>query len=137
VISDRLTRKTHPGLDTSLLAVCVMVLLVSQGCGSGPSPEQKAAMTRIAELGGKLNFKRGGYEVDLTKTPVEDADLAHLKAIPNLKNVDLQGTRITDEGARKLSSIGTLEIVYLQRTLVTPEVAAELRKALPKAEINR
>jgi hypothetical protein len=114
-----------------------MGMLVFQGCGGGPSLEQKAAMTRIAELGGKLNFKRGGYEVDLTKTPVEDADIAHLKAIPNLKNLDLQGTRITDEGARQLGSIDTLEIVYLQRTLVTPEAAAELRKALPKAEINR
>ena len=106
------------------------------GCGAGVSEEQKAAMARISELGGQVNFKRGGYEVDLKKTPVEDKDLAHLKQIPNLKNVDLQGTRISDAGLEHLSGIDTLELVYLQRTVITREGLANLKKALPKAEIN-
>ncbi len=106
------------------------------GCGAGVTEEQKAAMSRISELGGRVNFKRGGYEVDLQKTPVEDKDLAHLKQIPNLKNVDLQGTRIGDAGIEHLKGIDTLELVYLQRTVITPEGLAELKKALPKAEIN-
>jgi hypothetical protein len=106
------------------------------GCGAGVTEEQKAAMARISELGGRLNFKRGGYEVDLQKTPVEDKDLAHLKQIPNLKNLDLQGTRIGDAGLEHLKGIDTLELVYLQRTVISPEGLADLKKALPKAEIN-
>ena len=90
----------------------------------------------ISELGGRVNFKRGGYEVDLTKTPVEDKDLAHLKQIPNLKNVDLQGTRITDAGLAHLGGIETLELVYLQRTIITPEGLEQFKKSLPKAEVN-
>ncbi len=93
-------------------------------------------MTRISELGGRVNFKRGGYEVDLTQTPVEDNDLVHLKQIPNLKNVDLQGTRISDEGLEHLRPISTLEIVYLQRTIVTRDAVENLKKSLPKAEVN-
>ena len=93
-------------------------------------------MARISELGGRVNFERGGYEIDLTKTPVENKDLACLKKIPNLKNIDLQGTRITDEGLEHLRGIDTLEVVYIQRTIVSREAADSLKKALPKAEVN-
>jgi hypothetical protein len=106
------------------------------GCGAGVTEEQKAAMARISELGGQVNFKRGGYEVDLKKTPVEDKDLAHLKQIPNLKNVDLQGTRIGDGGLEHLKGIETLELVYLQRTVITREGLEDLKKSLPKADIS-
>jgi hypothetical protein len=121
----------------ALLLTMLGMLAQGTGCGGGVPPEQKAAMARIAELGGRVNFKRGGYEVDLTQTPVENNDLAQLKQIPNLKNVDLQGTRVGDEGIEHLRSIDTLELVYLQRTGVTPEGAESLRKSLPKAEVNR
>jgi hypothetical protein len=121
----------------ALLLTMVGMLVQSMGCGGGVPPEQKAAMARIAELGGRVNFKRGGYEVDLTKTPVENKDLAQLKQIPNLKNIDLQGTRVGDEGIEHLQSIDTLELVYLQRTVVTPEGAERLRKSLPNAEVSR
>ena len=121
----------------SIVAIAVFSLVGSWlGCGAGVTEEQKAAMARISELGGQVNFKRGGYEVDLKKTPVEDKDLAHLKQIPNLKNVDLQGTRIGDAGLEHLKGIDSLELVYLQRTIITREGLESLKKSLPKAEIN-
>lgn len=121
----------------ALPLVCLLAIASVGGCGGAiVSPEQKEAMTKIADLGGRINFKRGGYEIDLTKTPVENKDLVHLTKIPNLKTLDLQGTRITDEGIEHLRSIETLEYVYLQRTIVTPEGAANLKKAIPKAEVN-
>ena len=119
-----------------LVLLMLSALAGGAGCGGGASPEQKAALARIAELGGRVNFKRGGYEVDLTQTPVENGDLAHLKEIPNLKNLDLQGTRIGDEGLEHLRGIKTLELVYLQRTIVTSEGVESLRKSLPNAEVN-
>jgi Leucine-rich repeat (LRR) protein len=115
---------------------CLLAIGTWTGCGGTVSAEQKEAMARISDLGGRVNFKRGGYEIDLTKTPVENEDLVHLKKIPNLKNVDLSGTRISDEGLEHLRSIETLEFVYLQRTRVTREGAASFKQSLPKAEVT-
>ncbi len=134
----RLVDRSPVAARRSPVVLLVVFSLVGSwlGCGAGVSEEQRAAMLRISELGGQVNFKRGGYEVDLKKTPVEDKDLAHLKQIPNLKNVDLQGTRIGDAGLEHLRGIDTLELVYLQRTVVTREGLANLKKSLPKAEIS-
>lgn len=93
-------------------------------------------MHRIQGLGGRTNFKHGGYEIDFTDTGVEDADLACLKHIPNLKNVDLRGTSVTDKGLVHLQNITTLEYVSLQRSRVTADAANELGKQLPKAYVS-
>jgi hypothetical protein len=115
--------------------VCLVAIAVLPGC-SGTSPEHKQALAKVQDLGGRVNIKRGGYEVDFTRTAVEDKDLANLKHIANLKNVDLQGTRVSDEGIVHLREIATLEMVDLRRTNVTGEAVADLRKALPKANIE-
>src|SRR5260221_5324572 len=101
--------------------VCLMLLGVLTGCGKGATPEQQNAITKYQDLGGRVNLKRGGYEVVLVNTAVRDSDLAQLKDIPNLKNVDLQGTTVTDEGLQHLQGIETLEFVFLQRTGCTRE----------------
>ncbi len=122
-----------------LLAGCLCAALALSGCGGAGagSEEQKQAIVKLQDVGGRVNLKRGGYEVDLTGTGVEDADLAPLRNISNLKNVDLQGTQISDAGLVHLQSIPTLEYVFVQRTQVTAEGAANLQKTLPKAEVRR
>jgi len=136
-MSHLVDRSTNAARRSPIVLVAVSLLVGSwTGCGAGVTEEQKAAMARISELGGQVNFKRGGYEVDLKKTPVEDKDLAHLKQIPNLKNIDLQGTLVGDAGLEHISGIDTLELVYLQRTRITREGVESLKKSLPKAEIN-
>ncbi len=114
-----------------LLACCLLA-----GCGAAMPPEQVEAMARIRDLGGKVNFKNGGYEVDLSGTGVEDADLACLKQIPNLHNLDLKGTRITDKGLDHIRGLQTIEFLYLERTTTTPEAVDELKKSLTKAEVH-
>lgn len=116
-------------------AYLVAVAAVS-GCGANVSPEQKAALAKIQDLGGSVTFKNGGYKVDLTNTPVEDKDLESLKHIANLKRVDLQGTRIGDDGLQHLSSITSLEIIVLQRTVATRNGIEKLKKALPKTDVQ-
>ena len=120
----------------ALSAACLIVLGSLAGCGAKISPEQKAAMVKIQDLGGRVNYLNGGYKVDLTKTPFEDRDLESLKHIARLKNIDLQGTQITDEGLEHLLSIETLEYISVQRTGVTHEGADKLKKALPKADVR-
>jgi hypothetical protein len=120
----------------AMAAACLIALGAAGGCGAKISPEQKAAMTKIQDLGGNVNFKNGGYTVDLTKTPVEDKDLADLKAFSNLKILRLQGTQITDEGLVHLQSIGSLEFINLERTIATRAGVESLKKALPNADVK-
>ena len=128
-----------PRRRSLLLLGCLCAGLAVGGCGgaSSGSEEQKQAIMKLQDVGGRVNFKRGGYQVDLTGTGVGDADLASLSKISNLKNVDLQGTQVSDEGLVHLQTISSLERVTLQRTLVTAEGAANLQKMLPKVEVVR
>jgi len=130
----------HPfGVSSSQsawLVLGVFVGVILSGCGAGMTPEQKNAIQKLQTIGARVNFKRGGCEVDLTNTPVEDQDLVHARNIPHLILINLQGTRITDTGLEHLHAIDTLEIVYLQRTLTTPEAVEKLRQTIPKAEVN-
>jgi hypothetical protein len=117
------------------LPACLLALLAS-GCGGGMTPEHTAAILELQSLGARVNLKRGGYDVDLTNTTVEDKHLVHLAKITNLKTVDLRGTLVTDAGLEYLKPITTLEVVELGRTGVTPEGVASLKKALPNAAIR-
>lgn len=134
-------RNTHASRSecryrASLILAGVLSCGLLGGCGKGVTPEQTAAIARFQEIGGRVNVKRGGYEVDLTKTAVEDSDLAHLKHLSNLKNIDLQGTGVGDVGIDNLMGIESLEYVYLQRTKCTPEKVEALKKTIPKAEVR-
>jgi len=136
-----MSRSKNQTITTSLFvramaAACLIALGAAGGCGAKMSPEQRAVMGKIQDLGGKVNFNHGGYNVDLTKTPVEDRDLADLKAFSNLKVLRLQGTQITDAGLVHLQSIASLESINLERTVATRAGVESLRKALPKADVK-
>jgi len=114
----------------------LIALGIATGCGSKISPEQKAAMLKIQDIGGRINYRNGGYQVDLTRTGVEDKDLKVLQHIVNLKVVELEGTQITNEGLEHLEAIETLVGVSVQRTRVTREGVQKLKVALPKADVR-
>jgi Leucine-rich repeat (LRR) protein len=119
-----------------LTLMCLLAIGASGGCGGSVSADQKAAMAKIQELGGGVNFKNGGYEIVLAKSAVEDWDLVQLTKIPNLKSLDLEGTRIGDEGIEHLHGISSLEFVSLRTTAVTREGITNLKKALPKIVVT-
>jgi hypothetical protein len=127
-------RRSTGGVCLTLVAALVAA---TGGCGSGASPEHKAAISKIQELGAEVNFKRGGYEVVWSGDEITNDDLANLKKISNLKSVDLRGTPITDEGLVHVESITTLEFINVQRTSVTAEAADALRKKLPNTDVRR
>ena len=110
--------------------------LAVTGCGDPMPPEQKEVIKRILYLGGHYNSQEGGLRVDFKDTPVEDKDLPQLQKLDNLVSLDLRGTNITDEGLKSLAPISTLEVVNFQRSRVTPEGIAELKKSLPKTDLQ-
>jgi hypothetical protein len=119
-----------------LALTCLLAVGASGGCGGSVSADQKEALVKIQELGGRVNFKNGGYEVVLAKSAVEDQDLAQLTKIPKLKSVDLDSTRVSDKGIEHLHGISSLEFVSLRTTAVTREGITNLKKALPKIVVT-
>ena len=116
--------------------ICLLLLVAVGGCGTAMTPEQQAAMSKVSELGGKVNFTNGGYTIDLTNTPVEDEDLVVLKDIPKLQTLDLQGTRITNEGLPHIQAIESLQLLFLGRTGATREAIKEFKAARPNVDVR-
>jgi len=117
-----------------LTLACLLAGLVA-GCGNPMTPEQKAAFVKFQSMGGRVNFRSGGYEVDLTNISVSDEDLVHLQKISNLTTLKLSGTMITDAGLEHLRSIKTLQFVELPREGVTAEGVESLKKSLPNTQV--
>jgi hypothetical protein len=125
---------THPAQPIALLAI---LALLTAGCGMGMTPQHQAALSRVQQLGGKINSEGGGYKLVLSGTQIEDADLEGLKNIANLTEIDLRGTRITDAGLPHLQAITTLKFVRIERTNITPAGAEQLEKARPDLDVMR
>lgn len=68
--------------------------------------------------------------LDLSNTAIGDAGLAHLAELRRLEYLNLYGTPVTDEGLRHLASIPTLRRVFLWQTAVTDEGVAFLQESL-------
>jgi len=65
---------------------------------------------------------------------VTDAGLAHLQGFANLQMLNLAETQVTDVGLMSLKGLAKLKTLILS-TRVTAPAIAELRKALPKAQV--
>ena len=73
----------------------------------------------------------------LENNPIGDAGLAHLKGLVNLEYLNLYNTEVGDEGVKHLTGLTNLLALYLWQSKVGDSGAAELKKALPAAYINR
>lgn len=68
--------------------------------------------------------------LDLSNTAVTDAGLEHLSGLPLLHYLNLYGTAISDNGLKHLSGMPNLRRVYVWQTQATPEGVANLRASL-------
>jgi len=73
--------------------------------------------------------------LNLNHTPVSDAGLAHLAALPNLRELRLDSATVTDAGLEVLKSLDSLEVVDLYHTLVTEGGLEKLQSILPQCRI--
>lgn len=74
----------------------------------------------------------------LNVTPIKDADLVHLRALPLLRALDIDGNheQITDQGLLALAEIKGLTYLNVKRTKVTKAGIEKLATALPRCEID-
>ncbi len=73
--------------------------------------------------------------LELTDSRVTDAGIKHLPAFRRLERLRLDGTDVTDAGLKYLQRMPQLRYVSLFATQVTERGVAELKTALPEAEI--
>jgi hypothetical protein len=119
--NDRACRWIARSRALAFFAATLLVLL--SGCGGAMSPEEKAAIGKIQELGGKVTVVNGGYRIELGNTPVVDKDLECIKDLGIVRRIDLTGTTITNAGLAHLEPLTDLEFLSLERTLVTRDAA--------------
>jgi hypothetical protein len=123
------------GLATLLgivtLSAIVVALIVN------PAERQRRAVEAVRSVGGVVVVANEGpvrswlrnrlgndyfgnaVEVFLTDTPINDADLRHLKRLTELRKVYLNYTQVSDEGLRHISGLTNLTVLNLDNTRIT------------------
>jgi hypothetical protein len=110
---------------TSLLGTLPRVL----GLRLESMPLTDAALGPLAKQASQLEL------LELARTQVTDAGLAHLGGLSKLEYLDLSGTAVSDAGLPSLAALGQLTELRLRGTKVTPRGTALLRRELPKCII--
>ena len=87
----------------------------------------------LKELAGLESLR----SLDLCQTKVTDAGLNELAGLKSLQYLNLCRTGVTDAGLKELAGLNNLQNLLLGETKVTDAGEAELRKALPKCNIQR
>ena len=73
----------------------------------------------------------------LGDTQVSDAGVAHLRGLTQLEVLLLDDTQVSDAGLADLGGLTELRVLSLCNTQITEAGIAQLQKALPKCEIVR
>ena len=76
--------------------------------------------------------------LDLSNTPLGDANLKTVAGCKGLKTVDLSNTKVTDSGLKELAELKALRRLDLTGCqAISDDGVAELQKALPDCKISR
>ena len=85
---------------------------------AAPGEGQDAAIAAIQKLGGKVEYNDSRKSVSLRDLKITDADLKHLKELPDLTDLELRGTAVTDSGLAHLKDLNKLVILNLYDTTI-------------------
>ncbi|MGD9719825.1 MAG: hypothetical protein AB7O59_01250 [Pirellulales bacterium] len=105
-------KRQLPGM-AALLVVGLCCLCA--GC-SGPADQE--AVKNIESAGGKVKIDKDGrvIEVDLSRTPGNDALIAELAALPDLQSINCSEMRIKGTGLTALSGLRNVHTLFLVGT---------------------
>ncbi|REK06776.1 MAG: hypothetical protein DWQ37_22290 [Planctomycetota bacterium] len=117
------------------LSLVLLFATLLSGCGSPMPPEHTKAVARFQELGGEVNLRDGGFEVNLRDTLVQDDDLASLGDIQDLKAIDLRGTEVTPAALDYIRPIKTLDVVLLKGTKIPVEEIIRFDQELGEVDV--
>ena len=152
-------RPNRRWLQFSLRTFLIVVTLLAMGLGyvSFRAREQRAAVARIQELGGHVQYdyqwgpnpkpsppgwpwlrRLVGDEyfqevarVNLDKTKVSDADLRLISKLRHARSLALNWTNVSDEGLASIRGMSELNYLGLWKTKVTSEGIRRMRSPRP------
>lgn len=98
--------------------------------------ELKEHVYALQKLQAGFDFGVGDklIEVDLDGSPVTDADLVHVAALPDVYILNLSNTKITDAGLAEVSGLRKMKFLYLFETAITDAGMVHL-KEMPRLEV--
>jgi hypothetical protein len=98
--------------------------------------ELKPHVYALQQLQAGFDFGIGDRinEVDLDGSPITDADLVHVAALPDLRILNLSNTKITDSGLAHIAKLDRLKFLYLFETPIT-DAGMEHLRGLPRLEV--
>lgn len=140
----RYTRVTRGGVDEfrAALPKCEIEFQDStpQAAGAELRRSKPAANTEqaiaewIKKMGGTAVVREGAVrEVDLSRTPITDAQLEHLRGLASLESLKLESTEVGDPGVGALGSLKSLRTLNLNHTMISDRGLTVLA-ALPRLE---
>ena len=86
----------------------------------------------LAHVASMKNLSR----LHLENTKITDAGLDHLKTLANLEYLNLYGTQVTDAGIAKLAGLKNLKKLFVWQTKVTDDGAKKLVAAIAGLDVN-
>lgn len=104
-----------------------------------PESATDIPVAALEKLGARLERNEPGEvtAVDLSRSPITDAGLEHLRRLPQLQQLNLDGTRITDDGLVILKGLTNLRELDISDTQISDAGFAELQAALPNCTTRR
>jgi hypothetical protein len=87
--------------------------------------------TNVTDAGWKKLEGARLFELTLMRTPITDAGMANLGAMPLLESLVIFDAPITDVGLQQLQRQKALQMLMLRNTKVTDHGVADLRRSLP------
>lgn len=117
-------------MSSLVRAILLLALHIAPALAAELPPTRAEALALVERLGGKVEFDPGSAGavsmLDLSRTPVTDAQLGLLALFPEIQSVDVRLTAITDEGVARLRPLRGLRTLNLFRTAVTDAGLAHL-----------
>ena len=86
----------------------------------------------LATIGQLANLRR----LQVSNTSIGDAGLVQLKALKELSSLNLVGTKVTAQGILQLKELKALKFLYLYKTSVTSAEREELKKNFPETTLE-
>ncbi len=78
----------------------------------------------------------GLRQLRLSETKITDAGMDTIAKMASLESLNIFGTAVTDAGLQKLAALPQLKRLYVWQSKVTPAGIEELKKKMPKCQIQ-
>lgn len=99
--------------------VPVLLILVSGGCGSVQSPEQRALTELRKHTSLEAEIDSEGHVIEITASGLDDQQVAVLSEFKSLTRLNLSGCEIGDDGIAALKGLTLMQVLQIDGTRVS------------------